>query len=182
MSAKITASRRAAFLKALGETGNVTLSAERAKVSRRWVQVQRKADCGFDAEFLNAKRQSFDKLRMSGERKPSKGWGFADGEELVVKGSKTPFGNAQDRLRDAAGAAPLRHGSGQAQDERKHCRVQIARARCGRSLRGWRSASSRRSPEPATSWRRRAGLGSARAHSTPTASAGRTSSGDGWRR
>ena len=87
MSAKITESRKSAFLKALSETGNVTISAERAKVSRSWVLKQRRADVGFEAEFLKAKRQSFDRLRMSGERKPPKGWGFLDGEELVVKGS-----------------------------------------------------------------------------------------------
>ena len=33
MSAKISAARRSAFLKALEETGNQTLAAERAKVS-----------------------------------------------------------------------------------------------------------------------------------------------------
>lgn len=87
MTAKMSERRKKAFLKAFGETGNVTLSAEQAEVSRRWVQMQRKADAGFDAEFLNAKRQSFDRLRMSGERKAPKGWGFLDGEELVVKGS-----------------------------------------------------------------------------------------------
>ena len=125
MSAKITAARRAAFLKALEQTGNVTLSAERAKVSRSWVRLHRKGDPAFDEACraaLAAAKASFDRLRASDEggRKPPSGWGHLDGVELVVKGSG---GSA---LRDAAGAAP--------QDERKKGRrVQIARAR----LRQW---------------------------------------------
>jgi hypothetical protein len=116
MSAKISKTRREAFLRAVRETGNQTLAAERAKVSRSWVQLHRSGDPAFDADVRAALKASFDKLRMSGERKPPSGWGHLDGEELVVKGTG---GSA---LRDAAGAAP--------QDERKKGkRIQIARAR-----------------------------------------------------
>ena len=48
MSKKITATRCAAFLKALAETGNQTLAAERAKVSRSWVVLHRGRDAAFD--------------------------------------------------------------------------------------------------------------------------------------
>lgn len=92
MSRKTSPERRAAFFKALRETGNQTLACERAKVSRGWVQLQRAADPAFKAEVAAAAaeaRASFDKLRMSGKggRKPPCGWGHLDGEELVVKGT-----------------------------------------------------------------------------------------------
>jgi hypothetical protein len=47
MNAKHSAARRAAFLRALAQTGNVTLAAERAKVSRSWVQLHRGGDPAF---------------------------------------------------------------------------------------------------------------------------------------
>jgi hypothetical protein len=87
MSHKTSLARRAAFLQAVAETGNQTLAAERAKVSRSWVQLHRSTDPAFDAEVRAALKASFDKLRMSGERKPPRGWGHLDGEELVVKGT-----------------------------------------------------------------------------------------------
>ena len=109
MTAKFSASRRAAFLAALRATGNQTLAAERAKVSRSWVQAQRSADPAFKlavAEAVALAKQalirgqaerergpalaggSFDTLRMSGGSiRPAKGWGFLDGAELVIKGT-----------------------------------------------------------------------------------------------
>lgn len=90
MSAKISASRRAAFVKALGETGNITVSAERTGVSRNWAMAQRKRDPEFDAACRSAlarARASFEMLRRSGGVAPPSGWGFLDGVELVVRGS-----------------------------------------------------------------------------------------------
>lgn len=116
MSHKTSPARRAAFLQAVAETGNQTIAAERAKVSRSWVQLHRTADPEFRRELEAALGQARDGLGGHGARKPPSGWGHLDGEELVVKGTG---GSA---LRDAAGAAP--------QDERrKGKRVQIARAR-----------------------------------------------------
>ena len=92
MSHKTSPTRRAAFFKALRETGNQTLAAERAKVSRSWVCLHRKTDPGFDAEvraaIAEAKRH-FDRLSANGAgtRKPPAGWGHLAGEELVVKGT-----------------------------------------------------------------------------------------------
>ena len=148
VSAKMSAARQRAFLKALGETGNVTVSAERAKVSRSWVLKQRRADAGFEAECTAALAGARERLGAARARRPEKGWGFLDGEELVVKGSVT--------------GPPGR-------------RVQIARARILQIT----PRVEERSRGPATSRPRRGGRGSATERFTATASAGRTSSGDG---
>lgn len=91
MSHKTSPARRAAFFKALAETGNQTISAERAKVSRSWVQLHRSTDPAFDdackAAIAEAKA-GFEALRADGTMRPPRGWGFLDGEELVVRGSR----------------------------------------------------------------------------------------------
>jgi hypothetical protein len=92
MSAKFSAARRAAFLKALSETGNITVSAERAKVSRSWVQLHRSSDDAFDSECRAAVAEARERLSGHGERAPPSGWGFAGGEELVVKGTRSGTG------------------------------------------------------------------------------------------
>lgn len=92
MSAKFSAARTAAFLKALSETGNITVSAERAKVSRSWVQLHRSTDAGFDSACRAAVAEARERLSGHGERRPPSGWGFAGGEELVVKGTRSASG------------------------------------------------------------------------------------------
>jgi len=91
MSRKTSPARRAAFFKALRETGNQTLACERAKVSRSWVQLQRASDPQFKAEVVAAVEEAkahLDSLGTNGGgRKPPSGWGHLDGEELVVKGT-----------------------------------------------------------------------------------------------
>jgi hypothetical protein len=92
MSAKISAARAAAFLKALGESGNQTLAAERAKVSRSWVVLHRGRDADFDAAV---KRACLDFARHERERRkwkgaspaPPAGWRYLDGHQLVVRGT-----------------------------------------------------------------------------------------------
>jgi hypothetical protein len=90
MSHKTSPARRAVFFTALAETGNQTLAAERAKVSRSWVQLHRSTDPAFDeacrAAIAEAKA-GFEALRASGTMRPPRGWGFLDGVELVVRGS-----------------------------------------------------------------------------------------------
>ncbi len=54
MSAKITTRRRAKFLHFLAASGNVSLSAERAKVSRSWVGLHRAGDPAFEAACVAA--------------------------------------------------------------------------------------------------------------------------------
>lgn len=92
MSARMSPQRRAAFLKALAETGNITVSAERAKVSRSWVQLHRSTDAGFDSACRTAVVEARERLSGHGERRPPSGWGFAGGEELVVKGTRSGTG------------------------------------------------------------------------------------------
>lgn len=111
MTRKFSQARKDAFLAALRETGNQTIAAERAKVSRSWVQLHRSEDAGFKQAMDEAVAEAKAALRQAqGERgegcKPPTGWGFLDGAELVVRGT---------------GGA----GGGK--------RVQIARAR----VRGW---------------------------------------------
>ena len=99
MSAKITGRRRGAFLRFLAASGNVTLSAERAKVSRSWVRLQRAGDAGFEAACLAALAEARGRFSNSPplappaggkgieSNSPPSGWGFLDGVELVVRGS-----------------------------------------------------------------------------------------------
>jgi hypothetical protein len=87
MTAKTSERRKAAFLKALAETGNQTLSAERAKVSRSWVLKHRKEQPEFDAACRAAIAAAVERLGAHGEKRPPRGWGHLDGEELVVKGT-----------------------------------------------------------------------------------------------
>jgi len=49
MVAKISGTHRKAFLRALGETGNVTLAADQMRVSKDWVYKLRRRDAAFDA-------------------------------------------------------------------------------------------------------------------------------------
>lgn len=87
MSAKITARRRAKFLHFLAASGNLTLSAERAKVSRSWVCLHRSADPAFDAACLAAIAGARAALGHRQARGAVGGWGFADGAELVINAS-----------------------------------------------------------------------------------------------
>lgn len=107
MSAKMSAARRQAFFDALGVTGNQTLAAEAAKVSRSWVTLHRSQDPAFRRRMDEAIAEARSRLSEHPERRPPSGWGFLDGEELVVKGT--------------GGTRSARAGPGR--------RVQIARAR-----------------------------------------------------
>ena len=98
MSEKYSAARKKAFLKALSTSGNQTLSAERVKVSRSWVRLHRSIDAAFDtavraaieaAKVALRERASTDAaLGRRGTNRPPSGWGFANGVELVVSGSR----------------------------------------------------------------------------------------------
>jgi hypothetical protein len=105
MSAKITASRRRAFLTYLSQTGNQTLSAERAKVSRSWVGLHRAEDPVFDAACREALAVAGERLGAADPHSPAAGSDHAphgplpgapaggrgvryfDGHELVVYGT-----------------------------------------------------------------------------------------------
>ena len=117
MSAKISAARLKAFLKALGETGNQTLAAERAKVSRGWVTLHRGRDAGFDAAVRAAVAAARERLLTDphparpadtppspacgrgASNSPRAGWRFVMGEEMVVRGTRCgPRGSAGRRV------------------------------------------------------------------------------------
>lgn len=87
MTRKFGEARRRAFLDALRATGNQTLAAERAKVSRSWVTLHRAEDPEFRRAIDDAVAEARARLTGHGARKPPSGWGYLDGEELVVKGT-----------------------------------------------------------------------------------------------
>jgi hypothetical protein len=87
MTAKFSQARKDAFLHALRETGNQTIAAERAKVSSSWVQLHRSDDPAFRRAMEEAVAEAKARLGLHPEREPPAGWGFLDGEELVVRGT-----------------------------------------------------------------------------------------------
>lgn len=87
MSRKIRAARAGAFLAALAASGNVTLSAERAKVSRSWALARRKENAEFATAWAAAVASAKARLAAGDSRAPPSGWGFLDGAELVVRGT-----------------------------------------------------------------------------------------------
>ncbi|PAX07115.1 hypothetical protein [Sphingomonas lenta] len=74
MSAKTSERRRAAFFKALAETGNQTLAAERAKVSRSWVSLHRAGDPAFRAEMEAAIASAEARLDRAAGVGPAAKW------------------------------------------------------------------------------------------------------------
>lgn len=85
MTAKVGGARRRAFLKAYGQSGNVTLSAEQAGVSRSWVSLARRADAEFDARCRAAKSASAERLGAGGCNRPPGAWKRRGGADLVVQ-------------------------------------------------------------------------------------------------
>jgi hypothetical protein len=84
MAAKIGAARRETYFKALAETGNQAIAAERARVSLYWAKRLRKCDAGFAARFDATLADARARLR-AGEGAMPRGWGSLDGVELVVQ-------------------------------------------------------------------------------------------------
>ena len=87
MTAKTGEKKVAAFLKALAETGNQTIAAERAKVSRSWVGLRRGEDPAFRAAMGQAIAAAKARLNRAAGVGPAPGWRTQDGEELTVRGS-----------------------------------------------------------------------------------------------
>ncbi len=100
MSRKTSTARRAAFLRALGETGNYTVAAERAKVSRSWVRLTKTNEPNFAAQCVAAVETARERLRGVETAAPDVGWRDIAGEELVVRGTNGAAGA------DRAGAHP----------------------------------------------------------------------------
>ena len=98
MSKKFSAQRKRAFLNYLAQSGNQTLSAERAKVSRAWVQLHRSSDAGFDAACRAAIEEAAARLTGPPPAPPAGGrgdqWRYYDGQELVVESVVAGTGGA----------------------------------------------------------------------------------------
>jgi hypothetical protein len=82
--AKTSGRKRGAFLRAFARTGNVTLAAERAGVSRSWVSMTRRADPAFDTECRAAKAASGERLRRGAGNRPPPGWARQGRTDLMV--------------------------------------------------------------------------------------------------
>src|SRR3954469_9518004 len=76
--------KRGAFLRGFARTGNVTLAAERAGLSRSWVSMTRRADPAFDADCRAAKAASAERLGRGGGNRPPRGWGREGRTDLMV--------------------------------------------------------------------------------------------------
>jgi hypothetical protein len=87
MTVKMSEKRREAFLAALEASGNQTLAAEKAAVSRSWVCKERGLNPEFDSKVRAAIAAADARLKGAGDNRPPRGWGFLDGVELVVRGS-----------------------------------------------------------------------------------------------
>ena len=101
MTAKFSQARKDAFLQTLRETGNQAIAAETAKVSSFWVQLRRSEDPAFRRAVEEAVAQAKARLALRdgpstssvppqderNNNEPPAGWGFLDGEELVVRGT-----------------------------------------------------------------------------------------------
>jgi hypothetical protein len=87
MTKKTSKARTEAFFTALSETGNQTISAERACVSRSWVSLHRQTDPAFKARMEACVAQARERLADNQGMKPDTKWGNINGEELVVRGS-----------------------------------------------------------------------------------------------
>ena len=70
----ISTEREVAYLRALAETGNATLAAARARVSKSWAYKRREADPRFDALFREMKAIAKSRLRVRMNRERKGGW------------------------------------------------------------------------------------------------------------
>ena len=85
MTARTSEKRRNAFLRAFAETGNQSLAAERAGVSRSTIRNLRRADAGFDSRWRAAKAESTERLGRSGCNRPPPAWRQRNRVDLVVQ-------------------------------------------------------------------------------------------------
>jgi hypothetical protein len=82
---KISGARLVAYLRTLAETGNATLAAERARVSRSWAYVRRKSDAQF-AEWVR-EMQALAKARLPARvnRDRADGWTAAKEARFIER-------------------------------------------------------------------------------------------------
>lgn len=98
MTGKFRQARKEAFLAALRATGNKTLAAEKAKVSRSLVQLWRAGDSRFARAEAKAVAGARARFAPNPERRPPSGWGFLDGAELMVRGTSARGGGKRVQI------------------------------------------------------------------------------------
>jgi hypothetical protein len=81
------ARRKRAVVAALKQWGNLTLAAERAKVSRDWVARHRRSDRAFDTDCRAAIEAALRALAPRKGTRPARGWERLDGVEVVIRGA-----------------------------------------------------------------------------------------------
>jgi hypothetical protein len=84
MTAKMSAARKEAFLAALAETGNASLSARQAGLSRSWVNKARAVDADLDARVAAARQAAAARLGACEGNRPPEAWRMRGGVELVL--------------------------------------------------------------------------------------------------
>lgn len=120
MTARMSETRRAAFLKALETCGNQTLAAERTCVSRSWVCKERGLNPQFDSDCRRVIASAQARLRQAEGDRPPEGWGHLDGVELVVRGTGGSGGGRRVQI------ARARAGQWTARTERRFLSVLAA--------------------------------------------------------
>ena len=83
MTAKMSGARRAAFLKALGKTGNYAVACEQAGVSRGWVLKARREEAAFDAACREAVAEAKARLIEAGAGARGHQWGPRTEEKFL---------------------------------------------------------------------------------------------------
>lgn len=89
MATRIAPERTAAYLRTLAETGNATLAAERAGVSRDWAYKRRKADARFDRLCREAAALARARLPVRVNRDRAGGWSAALEARFIERLSET---------------------------------------------------------------------------------------------
>src|SRR4051812_39165292 len=85
----ISTSQSVAYLRALAETGNATLAAAQAGVSRDWAYKRRLADARFDALCREMGRQAKARLPVQVRRDRAGGWSAAKEARFIQRLSET---------------------------------------------------------------------------------------------
>lgn len=86
MSHKTSKARVEAFFTALAETGNQTIAAERARVSRDWARKLGNCDPAFRARMDACIAEAEERLLAADRAMPPERWTEQDGEALVIRG------------------------------------------------------------------------------------------------
>jgi hypothetical protein len=89
MPSKVSTARELAYLRALADTGNATLAAERAGVSRAWAYKRRAADARFDRRCREMAALAKARLPARVNRDRAGGWTAAKEARFVERLQET---------------------------------------------------------------------------------------------